>query len=58
MQMNVLVGSLVIVTKWKESVTETRNVLSVLLGIGCLAYSDNMQSMLLLCAFRFGLGFF
>ena len=52
MQMNVFVSSLVIVTKWKDSVTETRNVLSVLLGIGYLAYSDNMRSMLLLYAFR------
>lgn len=34
-------GSLVIVTKWKKSVTGTRNVLSVLLGY--LVLSGNMR---------------
>lgn len=50
MQMNVLVTSLVIVTKWKEPVTETVNVL-VVLGVGHLVCSGDVRSMLLLCAF-------
>lgn len=48
--MNVLVTSLVIVTKWKVPVTETINAL-IVLGVGYLACSGDTQSMLLLYAF-------